>query len=57
MNLPGGVRVSRQVFFKIMKGTRTQRKHEIKGLNSCSQSMNLQLKKMNILKFGAMMIC
>ena len=40
-----------------MKGTRTQRKHEIKGLNSCSQSMNLQLKKMNILKFGAMMIC
>lgn len=40
-----------------MKGTRTQRQHEIKGLNSCSQGMNLQLKKMNILKFGAMMIC
>lgn len=39
-------------FFKIMKGTRTQRQHEIKRLNSCSQGMNLQLKKMNILKFG-----
>lgn len=40
-----------------MKGTRTQSQHEMKGLTSCSQGMNLQLKKMNILKFGAMMIC
>lgn len=41
---------------KIMKGSRTQRQHEIKGLNPCLQGMNLQLKKMNTLKSGVAMI-